>query len=397
MFNLTSLQGKTLLPAILGLIVLPLMALVAKDAHASLLATDLQSLVTQGNSVNTQISAMSLNKDNSCSQLGDAIASVEAFTGAVNSVSGGLSAPLSMDLDSLAALDELTVISAGIASALPVLSADISVISTSSELADFQAALDAMLKLSDDIGTMADRILEMADKILVMADNIGEMADRILLTQQIQSTNLALTQSFILSTQQNMIVLMPTVDTSAYNTPLNGLISDGNILSLDMNNTQLTETNMALELADFESRVNQYLNSTLFVSAMVNNDFSIASYYINADTLTMLGDLSVVNAALAASLNSYANAVNTLAPTTDIAVLNDSVNSMLRLAADIGLMGNRIVEMGDNIGIMADNIGLMTLRIVDTQTLQQSNLGLTQANISSAQITTITVISAFGL
>ena len=70
---------------------------------------------------------------------------------------------------------------------------------------------------------------------------------------------------------------------------------------------------------------------------------------------------------------------------------------MLRLAADIGLMSNRIVEMGDNISIMADNIGLMSLRIIDTQTLQTGNLDLTQSNISSAQISTISVISAFGL
>jgi len=47
-----------------------------------------------------------------------------------------------------------------------------------------------VLRLSDDIGTMADRIL-------VMADNIGIMADRIVKTQEIQSANLNATTQLV--------------------------------------------------------------------------------------------------------------------------------------------------------------------------------------------------------
>ena len=367
------------------------------EPTVSPLATDLQTLVNQGNDVNVLLSAMSLNIDNSCNELGSAMASVQAFTNAIESLTGNLNAPLSIDADSLTALDDLSIISMGLAGVLPVLSGDISAMDTSSDLGDIQAAVDTMLKLSDDIGTMADRILEMGDKILVMADNIGLMADRILLTQQIQSSNMALTQASILTTQQNMILLSVSIDTSAYNIPLNDLINTGNILSLDMDNTTLNESNMSTELAAFESRVSNYLDSVILMFNIINSDTFIASDFINGDTLTLLGDLSVVNAALASSLNSYAQTVNILAPNTNISVLNDSVYSMLRLAADIGLMGNRIVEMGDNISIMADNIGLMSIRINDTQSLQLSNLDLTQSNISSAQITTVSVISAFGL
>jgi hypothetical protein len=164
-----------------------------------------------------------------------------------------------------------------------------------------------------------------------------------------------------------------------------------------MNNTTLTSSNMSTELAAFQSRVNNYLNSVLLMFAMVNSDSSVASHFINSDTLTLFGDLSVINAALASSLNSYASAVNTLAPTTNLSVLNDAVNSMLQLAADIGVMGGRIVEMGDNINVMADNIGLMAANIVATQTLQQANLDLTQANLTAAQITTVSIIAAYGL
>ena len=396
MIHFSSLQAKFVLPVIVSLLFV-ITAILARDVEASTLTSDLQALVAQGSDINTQMSTITLNTDNSCTELGSAVASVAAFTAAIDAVSGNLTAPLSVDTDSLTALDDLSTVSTTIASVLAVLSGDISAMSLNSELADIQSALDAMLELSDDIGTMADRILEMGDKILVMSDNIGIMADRILLTQQIQSSNMALMQASILTTQQNMIALSDTVDTSAYNISLDNLINTGNSLSLDMNSTPLTESNMNTQLADFESRVNDYHNSIMYMFTTVNTDSRMASHYINSDTLTMLGDLSMANAALADSLNRYAQTVNTLAPNTDITVLNEAVYSMLRLASDIGAMGGRIVEMGDRINIMADNIGLMSVRIVETQTLQQTNLELTQSNLSSAKISTISVISAFGL
>ncbi|MDH5571248.1 MAG: hypothetical protein OEY89_05740 [Gammaproteobacteria bacterium] len=397
MFKFYPLQAKVYFMAIVGLIVIPLMSIMPGNVKASTLTTDLQALAVQANDVNTQLSAISLNTGNSCTELGKAITSVTALTTAITDLNSKLSAPLLVDTNSMAALDDLSLISLNIASVLPVLSADISTIKISSDMTDIQPALDAMLNLSDDIGTMANRILEMADKILLMADNIGSMADRILLTQQIQSSNMALTQAFILSSQENMIVLNPTVDTSVYNNPLSDIINSGNVLLLDINNTPLTETNMNTVIGSFENRIDEYRNSTMLIFNTVNTDSSYASHYINSDTLTMLCDLSIINTALSNSLNQYAQSVNKLAPDTNISVLNDTVYSMLRLASDIGVMGNRIVEMGNRIYVMADNIGLMSARIIDTQTLQQSNLALTQSNLNSAQITGVSVISAFGL
>ncbi len=368
----------------------------ASSAHAAL-SNDLQSLASQGNSLNTQLSAINLTADNSCGELGSAVTAVQAFTTAIETVSAGLSSPLSLDNDSLDSLDELTLISANLSAQLPALASDLSLLATGNDLADINAAIDAMLTLSDDIGTMADRILEMADRILLMADNIGLMADRILITQQIQSTNIAMTQSTMLTTQQNMVALAATISSSVYHPSLSDLIATGTSLVVDMGATQLTETNMSSELANVEARVNSYQASLVALSAALNADSAIASHYINSDTLTMLGDLSMINAQLAASLNAYANAVNTLAPTTSITVLDDGIKSMLRLASDIGVMGTRIVEMGDRINIMADNIGVMAARIVETQVLQQSNLELTQSNLTTAQITSIQIIAAFGL
>jgi hypothetical protein len=65
----------------------------------------------------------------------------------------------------------------------------------------------SILTLSADIGVMAGRILEEADVILEMADNIGVQADQIVLTQQLQSTNLAVTQASLLDAQNIIINL----------------------------------------------------------------------------------------------------------------------------------------------------------------------------------------------
>ena len=396
MFTYSPFQAKALLSAILSLIIFVGTATLAKEAQSATLSADLQSLVSQGNDINTQLSAISLNQDNACSELNTAVTSVEAYITAINTVSSSIST-LSVDVDSLNALDDLATISMNVSSVLPILIADLALINLTSDMADSIGAMDAILKLSDDIGVMADRILEMGDKILIMSDNIGDMADRILLTQQIQSTNMAMTQAFILSTQENIVALTRTVNSSVYALPLNALKDTAATLLADMNSTPLTESNMSSVLTDFQNRVSLYLDSVSTLSNTINSNSSVATHYINSDTLTILGDLSVANTGLASALNNYAQAINTLAPTTNITILDESVDSMLQLSADIGEMGNRIVEMGDKINIMADNIGLMALRIVTTQTLQQENLELTVANIKTAQITTVSVIAEYNL
>ena len=396
MINIISMRALRLQTAYFCLFAVSLLVTPASAVLSATLNDDLQALVNQGSNLNTQLSNISISV-NSCTDLGNAVVSVEALSVAVEALAANLTSPLTVDTNTLNSLDELTVISAAASALLPGLSTDLTALSLTSDLADINASMDAMLKLSDEIGVMANRILEMADKILLMADNIGDMADRILLTQQIQSTNIALTQSTMLTTQQNIIALASTIDTSIYNNALSSLIATGNAISTDLIGVQLTESNMSSELANFQVRINDYQSAMLLLIAVINADSSIASNYINSDTLTMMGDLSVINAALASTLNTYANTVNTLAPTTNITVLNDALNSMLILAADLGAMGNRIVEMGDDINIMADNIGVMALRIVETQTLQQTNLELTQSNLSAAQITSIQIIAAFGL
>ena len=108
----------------------------------------------------------------------------------------------------LVPLQTLATITASLGSGLLTLSMSTVTLASSTGLTTLDSSMTAMLRLSDDIGTMADRILEMADKILIMADNIGLMADRILATQVIQSDNLKVVVDAALQSQQNTILLI---------------------------------------------------------------------------------------------------------------------------------------------------------------------------------------------
>lgn len=69
-------------------------------------------------------------------------------------------------------------------------------------------SVGSILTLSYDIGVMAGRIGSEADLILEMADNIGMQATQIVATQQLQSSNIAATQTALLNAQVTMINLV---------------------------------------------------------------------------------------------------------------------------------------------------------------------------------------------
>lgn len=265
------------------------------------------------------------------------------------------------------------------------------------ELFEYRTALSALLQLSQDIGAMADRILEMSDRILIMADNIGLMSDRIITTQVIQSQNLALTQNSILITQQNMVLLSDSLSTIMYNLTLGQIIDSAESLSNEMNQTSLNSGNMQIELESLQSQTVALLdNMTNLLDLMVSNSAQM-SHVVNADTLTMLGDLTGMYTALSISLERYANTIEQVAPLTDTVILSDATATMLQLIKDIGVMSDRIMKMTNNIYIMADNIGLMSNNIVTTQNIQMANVALTKSSLLTSQSIMITVIKNFGL
>jgi hypothetical protein len=358
--------------------------------------TDLQNLLTQSNTLNSELESFTFNQESSCMQLRTLNQSIEANTLNVKNITDTMSSFTVTDAD-LDAMSDLSYLAQNMSVESVRLSMELNTITNTAELFEYSAGLSAMLQLSQDIGAMADRILEMSNRILIMADNIGLMADRIITTQVIQSQNLALTQSSILLTQQNMVLLSDSLSTIAYNLTLGQIIDNAEVLSNAMNATNLNSDNMQIELTSIQTQTVALLSTITNLLDLVVTDSAKMSHYINADTLTMLGDLSVIYSTLGASLERYANTIEQVAPLTDTVILSDATATMLQLAKDIGVMSDRIMEMTDNIFIMADNIGLMSDNIVTTQNIQMTNVALTESSLLTSQSITITVIKNFGL
>jgi hypothetical protein len=361
------------------------------------LTTDLQGLVTQLGAIRGQIAAIHVPAAGACGELKSLNTAIETFTASVNQVNARISSPLTLTATDLSALDQLSALSRDTAADAAYLSQQLRNLDGLAARFEYRTALAAMLRLSDDIGTMANRILEMSDRILVMANNIGLMADRILATQRLQNQNIALIQSSMLTTQSNMVALSNSLSSIAYNLSLGQLQSDARSLSFQMGGLSLTQSNMANQLYMMETATTLLLDGTNTLYNALEQDSRNLSHYIDSDTLTRLGDLSNLQRALALALETYAGQVSSLAPLTSNGVLRDATGSMLRLTRDIGVMSNRIMEMTDRIIVMADNIGVMGGRIIETEQIQQTNLVLTQNSLTTAQSITINVIRNMGL
>ncbi|MFT7879519.1 MAG: hypothetical protein ABXS91_03905 [Sulfurimonas sp.] len=373
-----------------------LLAVFAVNAHASL-TTDLQGLVRQGNSLDANLSAFSFNQGDDCSDLGTLNTSIEEYIGSIEAVYAQLSSPLSLTQEDLTSLDDLSAISRSMAEESVRIALELNSIESVADLFEYRAGLSAMLRLSDDIGTMADRILEMANRVLVMADNIGSMADKIVYTITLQSTNMQFIQSSLLTTQQNMAALNSSLSSIIYNLTLEQIQSDSDTLNSDMQMTILTNFNMADKLEEIQAQSAQLMGKVLSLYTFATINSAIASHYINGDTLTYFSDLSEINRALAQSTENFARTVQMLAPLTSTPVLSDATNSMLKLVQDIRVMSDRIMEMSDKIIIMADNIGVMSERIVEVEEIQTSNIAYTIDSLNTSQKITISIIESYGL
>ena len=364
--------------------------------HAAL-TDSLQGLVGQGSALDANLSAFSFASGDSCSQLGTLNTSVEDYIRSIEAVSAQLSAPLSLTQEDLTSLDDLSALARSMAQQSLRLAQEIDSIDDAAELFEYRAGLSAVLRLSGDIGTMADRILEMADRILLMADNIGAMADKIVYTITLQSANMAFIQSAMLTTQENMVRLNASLSSVVYNLTLGQLVSDGNVLAAEMNATMLDETNMASELARLEGATALMEAALIDLYAFAGMNSADASHYVDGDTLTYLTDLSEINLALARSIEVFAGTVGEAAPLTQAPVLSDAMATMLRLAQDIKVMGDRIMEMSAKIVVMADNVGVMSGRIVEVQGIMNDDMALTAASLGASQRIIVGLIGTYGL
>lgn len=361
------------------------------------LNTELQSVLIEAQSVNTQISAITLNADNMCSELKQAHDSANTLITQIENVTAGINAAFSVDVESLQSLDDISNVFVNMSSASTALSLNITALNSTTDMLRISNAMSSMLRLSDDIGTMADRILEMSNKILLMADNIGLMADRIITTQQIQSANLALTQSSILATQQNLLALVSVVNSSDYNSEFESQTLTGNLLSFDIAATALTIFNMSREWSSIASDVDALKLQIETSHAAIKTASEANTVYIDIDSYAQLADMSIMVNSVAIATQGLALVTQGLSPITSDAKLTDSMASVLQLSADIGVMADRILEMADLILAMSDNIGLTADQIIATQQLQSANYVTTLASVEATQSIAISIIAVNSL
>ncbi|MCP3176506.1 hypothetical protein MJO47_05270 [Desulfuromonas sp. KJ2020] len=182
----------------------------AQVQASDLYTSSLNNLVLSGNTLLTSMSQITLTPFTMLSQLTALETSVNSYQDSVMTLYDTMAnntTTITLASESLIALQNLATLSASLTTQLLALSEAIALVAPVTSLSVLESSLMTMLRLSDDIGTMANRILEMADKILLMADNIGTMADRILATQIIQSDNLQMIVDASLTTQTNILTL----------------------------------------------------------------------------------------------------------------------------------------------------------------------------------------------
>lgn len=361
------------------------------------LLTDLQNLNSQSTALNTQLAGINLSADSVCGPLVNASQATRDLVNSITAINENLAAPLQIDADVLTELDDLFVASTGIANESLRLSVDLNTLSTAADALTLKDGIVAMLQLSDDIGTMADRIGEMADNILVMSDNIGLMADRILLTQELQNQNVALTTNSILQTQTNALTLVSVVEVATYDLSFATLIAEGNLLAARMMAVAFNPWTMDDQLAAVATDVKAFLDDVSLTNDAISADAASNTMTISADAMVQLGNMSLMLTALATAIDGYVVAIGGIQAITSDRDLTASLQSMLQLSADIGVMANRIGEMGDLILVMADNIGLQAEQILLTQQAMNVNVAATQAAILGAQDMTIMLIAARSL
>ena len=370
-----------------------LLTLLWQIGHASV-TTELQGLVTDGQELNSRLSAFTFTEENACSELGLLNTSIKDYTASIQLVTTHIPNPFSISADDLTSLDTLSTIAVEMGRNAFRLSTGVQTNGSCYDRSNYESLMAAMLRLSDDIGTMADRILEMADRILVMGDNIGLMADRILVTQQLQNGNIRLTQDALLQTQKNVISVNDALMPQIYDALLSNLSAKTQALADAMAATVLEKTTMNVQLQQLETNASSVMIASRNLQEWAAKNNQIAAIELDGDTLTMLGDLSQMHKGMGGSLEAFADAIETLSGETDAQVLQEAMTSMLRLSYDVGVMSNRIMEMSDKIIVMADNIGLMSDRIRQTQELQQGNFETMFQSMFAAQSSMISLFQA---
>ncbi|MGC9351661.1 MAG: hypothetical protein ACP5D3_06700 [Sulfurovum sp.] len=364
---------------------------------AAALKEDLQDLLLQSQSLESELSILEPNASSVCAPLVQANQKARDMVNTISAIDDSLAAPLQVDAEILDALEDLSTTTLGLANEALWLSLDLQQLDNAASTLTLKDGITSMLQLSDDIGTMANRIGEMADRILVMADNIDIMADRIIATQEIQSANMTSSVDTLLQTQTNALTLVSVIETSTRELDYSTLIADGMELSSRMHSVTFCPCTMQYQLQSVADDVKSFREEVTALSNSIKNDMGNGTFYVNETSIMQLYDLSTMLTFLATAVDGYVIAIEGMEPSTSTATLKESLNSMLQLSADIGIMADRIGEMSDTILAMADNIGMVSDSFITTQQFQSANLFAVQNSILAAQQMAIAIIVSRGL
>ncbi len=177
----------------------------------------LDSLVTDGEILVAKIALVSLNPLNMSRELEDVKIDVKNYLQQVKQFQDILNADrlshkIYINSDSLNSLVDLAVIMTSIGTVMDGYGVMINAVKNLTSDGTLSASMESMLSISADIGTMSNSVLEMADLILSMSDNIGLEADQILLTQELQSVNIATAQASVLAAQILAIGIIASIN-----------------------------------------------------------------------------------------------------------------------------------------------------------------------------------------
>jgi hypothetical protein len=226
-----------------------------------------------------------------------------------------------------------------------------------------------------------------------MADNIGIMADRIIETQLIQNDNIALTQASMLETQQNIIALINPVGTDTYTVEIDTLNLAGNLLAGEISATLLTPLNLARQWTGMAADVNGLRTQVEALHDAVTTAARTNSFIVDTESYTALADLSIMISSIGIAMEGKAIATEALQSLVSDSTLELSMEGLLQMSADIGVMADRILEMADLILAMADNIGLTADQIIATQQLQSTNYTAALDSVEASQSIAIGIIA----
>ena len=175
----------------------------------------LNTLITEGDLLVAKMTFVTLNPWNMSRELEDVQTDVSNYVSQVEQFKALLNADMDqstmyINSDTLNSLVDLSIIMTSIGAVMDAYGTSIEASQFLTRESTLLDAMNSMLSLSSDIGKMSNTILEMADQILYMADNIGLAADQILITQELQSINIATAQVSILAAQQLAIGIIAT-------------------------------------------------------------------------------------------------------------------------------------------------------------------------------------------